>query len=155
MSNKGNTADRVREIVKPITDGLGLVLWDVRYQKEGASWFLRIFIDKDGGVTLDDCEAVSRAVDEPLDDIITSDMAYYLEVSSPGLGRELVKDEHFQKYIGQSIRIRMIRPRDGIKEFIGNLKSYINKTIVIKDNGNEHIFEKSEIAKVILNDNIY
>ena len=88
---KTNTVEAVTELVKPIIEQMGLILWDVRFVKEGAGWYLRIFIDKDSGVTIEDCENVTRAVDKPLDDLDPIEQNYCLEVSSPGIERELVK----------------------------------------------------------------
>ena len=97
MSKKksGNTVAEVTELVQPIVEELGLTLWDVRYVKEGAMWYLRIFIDKDEGVSIDDCETVSRAIDAPLDELDPIEGNYTLEVSSPGIERELILDRHF------------------------------------------------------------
>ena len=88
---KGNTVAAVWQIAQPIAESLGLELWDVRFVKEGADWFLRIFIDKEDGVSIDDCEAMSRAIDKPLDDADPISQSYCLEVSSPGVERELVR----------------------------------------------------------------
>ena len=103
--NKQNTVSKVESLVRPFADELGLKIWDIRYLKEGASWFLRIFIDKEGGVDIDDCERLSRAIDEPLDtaDIIKD--AYFLEVSSPGLFRELTRPEHFEEFEGVEVPV--------------------------------------------------
>ena len=124
-SKGGVTVSKVRQLCEPIINELGLSLWDVRYVKEGAGWFLRIYIDKDGGVDINDCEAVSRAVNEPLDELDPIENAYCLEVCSPGIERELIRDEHFEQFIGADIMVKMRVPIDGIgKEFKGVLKSY-------------------------------
>ena len=98
---KTNTVEVVTALAKPVVEQMGLQLWDVRFEKEGASWYLRIFIDKEGGVTIDDCENLSRAMDQILDDADPISQSYYLEVSSPGIGRDLVRPWHFQRYLGQ------------------------------------------------------
>ncbi len=92
---------------EPIVNSLGLELWDVRYLKEGAQWYLRVFIDKQEGVTIEDCENVSRAIDEPLDQLDPVDQSYCLEVCSPGLERELVRPEHFQRFEGWPVLVKL------------------------------------------------
>lgn len=134
----GNTIAAVSALVKPIVEGFGLELWDVRFLKEGAQWFLRIFIDKEGGVTIEDCEAVSRAVDKPLDELDPIEQNYCLEVCSPGLERELVKPEHFERFIGADVMVKMIRPLEVVgKEFDGILKWYDNGNITIGEHDGE------------------
>ena len=150
--NKENTVTRVRKIVEPIAVDLGLRIWDVRYVKEGASWFLRIFLDHDDGISIDDCERFSRAIDKPLDDADPIEDSYYLEVSSPGLGRELISPEHFEAMTGQEVKIKLIRPRDGIREFIGVLSGLTGDVIKLDIDGREVEFIKSETSKVKLND---
>ena len=138
----GNTVQRVWSVVEPIVTGLGLELWDVRFVKEGADWFLRIFIDSENGVNINDCEAVSRAIDKPLDDEDPITQAYTLEVCSPGLERPLVRDEHFEKFIGADIMVKMIRPLDGIgKEFKGVLTAYDDGNVTITDHSGENQVE--------------
>ena len=105
----GNTVAAVWEIAAPVAEQLGLSIWDIRFQKEGVSWYLRIYIDKEGGVGITDCENFSRAVDGPLDDADPIEQSYYLEVSSPGVERQLTRDEHFKKYIGSPVMVRLIR----------------------------------------------
>ena len=131
-SHGNNTVAVVTKIVKPIAEQLGLILWDVRFVKEGASWYLRVFIDKEGGVTLNDCEAMSRAIDQPLDDADPIEQSYCLEVSSPGLERELTREAHLQQYCGQKIKVRLIRPRDGQREFAGVLESAEGKQFTLR-----------------------
>jgi len=126
-----NTVTLVSEVVQPVADEMGLILWDVRFEKEGASWYLRLFIDKEGGVTIDDCENFSRTVDKLLDEADPIDQSYYLEVGSPGIERELVKDWHFKQYIGQMVNVRFIRPVEGQKDFVGKLTAYDNNEITL------------------------
>lgn len=121
-SKKPNTVEVVTALAKPVVEQMGLQLWDVRFEKEGASWYLRIFIDKEGGVTIDDCENLSRAMDQILDDADPISQSYYFEVSSPGIGRDLVRPWHFQRYLGQDVQVKLIRPvktQDGknLREF--------------------------------------
>ena len=133
-ANKGSVVAQVEKLAQPIASELGLELWDIEFVKEGASWFLRIFIDKEGGVTIDDCESLSRAIDGPLDENDPIDQQYYLEVSSPGIERELKRDRHFELMKGHTVRIRLIRPDDrGLRELEGELISYENSMITIND----------------------
>ena len=135
----GNTVQKVWGVAEPIVTGLGLKLWDIRYVKEGADWYLRVFIDKEGGVDINDCEAVSRALDEPLDTNDPIPQAYTLEVSSPGLERPLVRDEHFRQFIGADIMVKMIRPVEGLpKEFKGVLTDFNDGEITVNDHSGEN-----------------
>ena len=154
-SKGGVTVSKVRELCEPIVNELGLSLWDVRYVKEGADWFLRIFIDKEGGVDITDCERVSRAINTPLDELDPIETAYCLEVCSPGIERELVRDEHFTQFIGADIMVRMKRPLEGIgKDFNGVLKAYDNGEVTIEDHSgeNEVTINKKETAWIKLDD---
>ena len=151
----GNTVEAVTALAEPIVRSFGLELWDVRYVKEGAQWYLRIFIDSENGVGIDDCEKVSRAVDGPLDELDPIDGEYCLEVCSPGIERELVKDEHFLAYIGADVMVKMIRPIEEIgKEFCGKLKAYDKSQITIEDHSgeNEVTFHKKDAVYVKLDD---
>ncbi|HOO25636.1 MAG TPA: ribosome maturation factor RimP [Clostridiales bacterium] len=156
MQNKGkhaSTVDIVREIVEPIATELGLKIWDIRFLKEGADWYLRIFIDKDGGVGIDDCVDLSRAIDKPLDDADPISQSYCLEVSSPGLERELKRDEHFTAMVGRPIKLRLIHPLNGRREYKGFLKEYDNGFITLEDyEGSEIIFDKKDTSFVKLDD---
>ncbi len=151
----GNTVQRVWSVVEPIVTKLGLELWDVRFVKEGADWFLRVFIDSENGVNINDCEAVSRAVDKPLDDEDPIEQAYTLEVCSPGLERPLVRDEHFEKFIGADIMVKMIRPIDGIgKEFKGVLTAYDGGKVTVTDHSgsNRVVINAKDAAWIKLDD---
>lgn len=129
---KLNTVERVEEIIKPIADEMGYDLWDVRFAKEGADWYLRIFIDKDGGVDINDCVDYTHAITKPLDDADPISQSYMLEVSSPGVERELVKDGHFEKYIGSPVIMRTIRAIDGVRDFSGVLVEYKDREITVE-----------------------
>ena len=131
MAKGGNTVKIVWDIVEPFAEELGLKIWDVRFLKEGSSWFLRIFIDKDGGVSIDDCVDLTHAINKPLDEADPIEQAYFLEVSSPGVERDLVRDEHFTAYIGEKIKVKMIRPVEGKREFSGILADYSDGNITI------------------------
>ncbi len=142
-----NAAERVFNLVKEPVEALGLKLWDVRYLKEGASWYLRIFIDKDGGVTIDDCTDVSHAVDPIIDEADPIDNSYYLEVCSPGIERELTRPEHFTYAIGKEVCLKLYHAENGIKEFKGRLKTYDSSVTVETENG-EIEFDAKNISKV-------
>lgn len=149
-----STVDLVRELAAPLAAELGLTLWDVRFLKEGADWFLRIFIDKPDGVGIEDCENMSRAINPPLDELDPITMAYCLEVSSPGLGRELTRPEHFTTFLGNPIKVKMIRPlEDGRRDLDGDLLSFDGVTLILRTkDGGELVLPKSGIAKVRLDD---
>ncbi len=152
---KGNTVQRVWGVAQPIVNDLGLELWDVRFVKEGADWFLRIIIDSPNGISINDCEQVSRALDKPLDDEDPIDQAYTLEVCSPGLERPLIRDEHFECFIGADIMVKLIRPIEGLgREFKGVLKAYDSGEVTIEDHSGEHeiTISKSDAAWIKLDD---
>ena len=121
-------AARAKALAQPLAEQLGLTLWDVRFLKEGALWYLRFWIDKPGGVDLDDCEAFSRAVDAPLDEADMIPQAYHLEVCSPGIERELTRDEHFAQYIGSKVTVKITYPSE---EIVGVLTAYENKQLTL------------------------
>lgn len=149
---KGSTTEVVREIVRPYAEQLGLQIWDVTFTKEGASWYLRIYIDKDGGVNIDDCAAMSRAVDEPLDEADPIDRAYFLEVCSPGIERELRREEHFAAYIGQKIKVRLIRAAGGVREFSGVLKAFQDGVLTVETSQGSITFNKKDAAHINADD---
>ncbi len=128
---KQNTVQRVEEIVTPYAQELGLEIWDVTFKKEGTDWYLRIFIDKEGGVSIDDCVDLTHAVSGPLDDADPIAQNYTLEISSPGVERELTRDAHFIRFIGSSVFLRTIRPLEGVRDFKGTLTAYEDKKITI------------------------
>ena len=145
-------ADKVFALVKDTVEAQGVTLWDVRFVKEGAAYYLRLFIDSPEGVSIDDCTNVSHAVDPIIDKADPIDGSYYLEVCSAGLGRELVRDAHFTAMLGQEVRIRLFKALDGKKEFIGTLQSFADNTVVIKSEENELSFSRKDIAKATLED---
>lgn len=106
-------------LAEPLARQLGLRIWDVRFVKEGADWYLRVFIDRDGGVSIDDCVDLTRLLSPALDEADPIDQSYCLEVSSPGVERELTRPEHFEAYRGRAVTVRLIRPRDGQRDFTG------------------------------------
>lgn len=148
-----NTVEIVRDIAKPIADSLGLDLWDVRFIKEGTQWYLRIFIDKEEGISIEDCEAMSRAIDKPLDDADPINQSYCLEVCSPGIERELVRDEHFERFIGADIKIRLIRANsEGKKELYGKLLNISGNIVQIESEGQSMNIDKKDTASIRLDD---
>ena len=151
-ASKPNTSDKVLSIIFPIAESLGFDIWDVRYLKEGASYFLRIFIDKPEGITIDDCETFSRAIDEPLDKADPIKEAYFLEVSSPGLGRELIKEELFKAFIGEDVIVKLYKAIDKKKEIAGKLIDYENGKVVIEYNDEPLEIDKKDISKVNVDD---
>lgn len=150
----GSTAEKVRTLAQPLCDELGLFLWDVRFEKEGATWYLRVLVDKDGGVDIDDCEAVSRPLSDLLDESDPIPQSYVLEVGSPGLARELRRPEHFQCCIGDEIRIRLIRPLEsGEKDIIGVLTGYEKNMISVSVDGGQTLdISAADCAYVKLHD---
>lgn len=149
----GNTVSTVWQIAEPLAKELGLEIWDIRFEKEGADWFLRIFIDKDGGVSIDDCVDMSHAIDKPLDEADPIEQSYCLEVCSPGVERELKRDEHFMKYIGEAVMVKLIRPLEGKREYNGTLASYDNGTFELRlEDGTGLMINKKETSYVKLDD---
>ncbi|MCL2508940.1 MAG: ribosome maturation factor RimP [Oscillospiraceae bacterium] len=128
----GSVAAAVAGIAESAARELGLTVWDVRFVKEGAGWFLRVFIDKEGGVGIEDCEAFSRLIDAPLDELDPVEHGYCLEVSSPGVERDLTRPEHFAACAGKKVKLRTIRPVDGQRDFSGVLESYDNGMITLR-----------------------
>ena len=145
-------ADKVFALVKDAVEAQGVKLWDVRFLKEGAAYYLRIFIDSENGISIDDCTNVSHAIDDIIDEADPIDSSYYLEVCSAGLGRELVRDEHFLEMIGQDVKIRLLKAFEGTKEYIGVLSGYSDGTVVIKCGESELRFTRKDIAKATLED---
>ncbi len=149
----GNTVNAVWEIAEPIANGFGYELWDVRFEKEGANWYLRIFIDKEDGISINDCVDMSHAIDKPLDEADPIEQSYCLEVCSPGLERDLKRDAHFEKCIGEKIMVKLIRPVDGQREFKGTLESYDNGNFeLLAEDGTKLMINKKETSYVKLDD---
>ncbi len=145
------TAAKVTALIKQPVESLGYCLWDVKFVKEGASWYLRIFIDKDEGIGIDDCTDVSHLVDPIIDEADPINVSYYLEVCSPGLERELTEEWHFEKYIGADVLVKLIRPKDGNREFSGKLLAF-DGGVKIQSNDTELYFAKNELVNVRLDD---
>lgn len=150
MSKREDYERRTEELLMPIAAANGVSVYDVEYVKEGSSNYLRAYIDKPGGVSILDCESVSRALSDELDRVDPIPDAYILEVSSPGLGRTLKKDKHLQASIGQEVEIKLFKPIDKCKEFSGVLERFDAENIVIREGENEKSFARKEIALIRL-----
>ena len=142
--------DKISEIAEPIVHDLGLELWDVEYVKEAGAWYLRLYLDRDGGVTIDDCEKVSRAVDPLLDEAEIIPGQYTFEVSSAGAERQLKRDSDFARFMGHRVELRLYAPKMGAKEHIGTLTAYDAGNVKIEVNENMIQFSKNDIAIVRL-----
>ena len=135
------------QLAAPIVEEQGCTLWDVEYVKEAGTWFLRVFIDKEGGVSINDCEAVSRPLSDKLDEVDPIEGSYVLEVGSAGADRVLKKPEHFAAFIGSVVEVRLYRAKDGKKEFVGVLEQYENGDVQLEG---DLRFEKKDVAQVRL-----
>lgn len=142
--------DIVTGLAAPIAAEQGCSLWDVEYVKEAGAWYLRVYIDKEGGVSIDDCEAVSRPLSDKLDEADPIEGSYTFEVSSAGADRVLKKPEHFARFQGQEVEVKLYRPREGRKEFVGLLQSWEDGDVTLDMGGTPARFEKKEIALVRL-----
>ena len=148
---KKNTAAVAEELAQPILDEMGLLLWDVVYEKEGSGWYLRYYVDKEGGIDINDCEAFSRAVEKALDAADPIEGSYTLEVSSPGIERQLTRDWHFESLMGEQLLVRLIRPVEGVRDFIGTLSAYTDGVLtLLLDEETEMNVERGEAAFIRL-----
>ncbi len=150
MSRRETYETRTEALLQPIAEQNGVEIYDVEYVKEGSGWYLRAYIDKEGGVSIDDCEAVSRALSDALDLEDYIEDAYTLEVSSPGLGRVLKKDRHLDRSIGEEVELKLYRPQEKRREFSGILKGYTADAVVIEEDGQERTFVRKDIALIRL-----
>lgn len=150
MSVRETYETRTEELLLPIALANQVEIYDVEYVKEGADYYLRAYIDKEGGVNITDCENVSRALSDALDQSDFIPDAYILEVSSPGLGRSLKKDKHLQKSIGQEVEVKLYKSIDKCKEFSGVLESFDSDHLTISEDGTVRTFDRADIAMVRL-----
>lgn len=151
MAKKEFYETRTEELIIPVIEQNHFELVDVEFVKEGSNWYLRLYVDKEGGITIDDCEVVSRAMSDILDREDYIEESYILEVSSPGLGRPLKKDKDFVRSIGSEVEIKLYKPMEKQKEFTGLLKSFDKDNVVIElEDGSEKNFLRSEIALIRL-----
>ena len=142
--------EALEKIAVSVCENFGVYVYDTEYKKEGSEFYLRLFIDKDGGVTIDDCENVSRQISPLLDELTFIKEAYIFEVSSPGIDRHLTRPWHFDKVIGQEIDIKLFAPVNSKKEISGILKGYSDGIITLEENGKEITIEKNKTASVRL-----
>ncbi len=140
--------EKTEELVQPILNRMNFELVDVEYVKEGSTWYLRVYIDKDGGITVDDCEAVAREMNEILDREDFVEDSYVFEVSSPGLGRPLKKEKDYIRNKMKNVEIHTYRPINHAKNFTGMLKDFDEKTVTIENETGEIVFEKTDIALI-------
>ena len=149
MSKASDYEARTENLIQPILDRMNFELVDVEYVKEGSLWYLRAYIDKEGGITVNDCEAVAREMNDLLDSEDFIPDSYIFEVSSPGLGRPLKKEKDFVRNMGKEIEIRTYRSIQGSKEFYGNLIAYNKEAITIETEEGEQItFARGDIALI-------
>ena len=149
MSKRETYEKKTEELITPLIDAEGYELVDVEYVKEGADWYLRVYIDKDGGITVNDCEKISRAFNEILDREDYIDDAYIFEVSSPGLLRPLKKDKDYQRNLGKLLEVKLFAPLNGVKEFEAELKSYDKESAtLVMDDDTEVTVKRSEISLI-------
>lgn len=147
---KADIEQRCEALVTPIIDENHFELVDVEYVKEGADYYLRVYADKEGGITIDDCVLISRALEQKLDEEDLIPDAYILEVSSPGLGRPLKKDKDFKRSIGREVDLKLYQAMDGEKEFTGTLKAYDAETVTIETAAGEKQFARNKLALIRL-----
>lgn len=150
----GNAIAAVTALAQPLCEQLGLSLWDVRFEKEGTLWYLRVVIDRlDGVLDIADCENLSRALSDKLDEADPIEQSYILEVSSPGIERELLRDWHFEQSIGKMVHVRLIRAIDGVRDFDGQLISFAGNLVTIQlEDGANLSFKKNDASFVKLFD---
>lgn len=151
MAKEMNTEKRIEVLLVPIVEANKVELVDVEFVKEGQGWYLRIYIDKEGGVTIDDCEIVSRAIEKVIDEKDPIEQAFILEVSSPGIDRPLKKETDFIKYAGEVVDVKLYKAIEKQKEFQGKLKGIEGTAVtIIDDDGKEVSFERKDIASIRL-----
>ncbi len=149
----GNVVNAVWEIAEPIAEQLGLILWDVKFQKEGANWYLRVFIDKVGGVSIDDCVAMNDALDAPLDEADPIEQSYNLQISSTGIERELVRDFHFTSFLGSRVIVKFRTAVDGVKLHKCVLKAFADDKVTLEfGEGDLREFDRKDMSSIKLDD---
>ena len=144
------TEQEVIKLINPIIEAKNIDLWDIEFKKEGPSYVLRIFLDKDGGIGINDCEEVSRALSDVLDEHDPIPQEYMLEVSSAGLDRVIKYDEHFMKCLGKNVDVKLFGTVDGLKEFSAKLVNHTQENVILEIDGNEKEFPKNKISSIRL-----
>lgn len=142
--------DLTAALAGPIAQAQGCSLWDVEYVREAGQWFLRVYLDKPEGVSIDDCEAVSRPLSDALDEADPIEGSYVLEVSSAGLDRPLKRPEHFAQFMGAEVEVRLYRALEGRKEYVGELSGYQDGDVTILTGGGARTFPKQDVAQTRL-----
>ena len=142
--------DQVTAFAKPVVEACGCSLWDVEYVREGSERYLRVYIDKDGGVDIDDCEKIHRALDPILDEKDPITESYHFEVCSAGLERALKRPSDFARFMNSAVLVKLYRPRNGLKEIPGVLRGYEDGRVTVEAGKETITFEKSEVALVRL-----
>lgn len=142
--------DTVAALAAPLAEELGLELWDVEYVREAGQWFLRVYLDKEGGVSINDCEALSRALDPILDEADPIPDSYVFEVSSAGAERELKRPGDFARFMGSAVEVRLYKPFEGSKSYVGTLSGYEDGAVRLTVGAREYVFEKAQVGMVRL-----
>ena len=150
MTRREEYESRTEAFLLPVLAEHNFELWDVEYVKEAGTWYLRAYIDKEGGIAVDDCEVISRILSDGLDQTDFIEDSYILEVSSPGLGRPLKKERDFERSLGEEVEIRLYKAQNKQKEFTGILKAYDKETVTIETAEGELVFERPDIALIRL-----
>ncbi len=150
MGRKESYEAKTEQLIQPLIDAENFELVDVEFVKEGSDWYLRVYIDKEGGITVDDCEKISRQFNEILDREEYITQQYIFEVSSPGLTRPLKKEKDYKRSVGKLIDIKLYKPVDKQKEFTGVLKSYDDDTVTIEADEKDMIFDRTNLAMIRL-----
>lgn len=142
--------ERVFDLAKPVVEEEGCSLWNVEYVREAGTWYLRVFIDKEGGVGIDDCERISRRLDPILDEEDPIPDSYVFEVGSAGADRELKRPSDFEQFMGSAVEVRLYQPLEGRKSYVGELRGYDKGSVSILDGKRERSFSAAQIAQVRL-----
>lgn len=151
MSKSESYESKTEELIQPLVDEKGFELVDVEFVKEGSEWYLRVYIDKDGGISVNDCEDISRAFNEILDREDYISEQYIFEVSSPGLTRPLKKEKDYKRSIGRLVDVKLYKPVDKAKEYTGVLSAFDENTVTLEgDNGGSYTLDRKNIAKISL-----
>ena len=151
MTRREEYESRTEAFLLPVLAEHNFELWDVEYVKEAGTWYLRAYIDKEGGIAVDDCEVISRILSDWLDQTDFIEDSYILEVSSPGLGRTLKKEKHLSKSIGMEVELKTFKPVNGSKDFEGVLKAFDNDTLTLTvEDDQDLVFQRKDIAVVKL-----
>lgn len=149
-----NIADKVRGLIKPYVEEQGVTLWDVRFLKEGASHYLRVYIYKPEGICIDDCTAVSHAIDPVIDEADPISVPYYLEVCSTGIEAELTRREHYEMMQGKTVTIKLYKEQNGKKQFTGVLSGFDSGPLIKTEEGESLLFSMDEISKAYITNEV-